>query len=54
MLLQHCSYMCAAQTAPRVQHAFWSMTMYALPQLLVANPIDRYLIQLADEARFAS
>ncbi len=26
-------------------HAFWSATMYALPQsLLVANPIDRYLI----------
>ncbi|MEO9264692.1 MAG: DUF1254 domain-containing protein [Candidatus Baltobacteraceae bacterium] len=26
-------------------HAFWSLTMYNLPQqLLVANPIDRYLI----------
>jgi hypothetical protein len=26
-------------------HAFWSMTMYDLPQqLLVANPLDRYLI----------
>lgn len=26
-------------------HAFWSLTMYDLPQsLLVANPIDRYLI----------
>jgi hypothetical protein len=26
-------------------HAFWSLTMYELPQsLLVANPIDRYLI----------
>ena len=26
-------------------HAFWSLTMYGLPQsLLVANPIDRYLI----------
>jgi hypothetical protein len=34
-------------------HTFWS-TMYALPQLLVANPIDRYLIQLAEEVRFAT
>ncbi|OOO01258.1 MAG: hypothetical protein USCGTAYLOR_02527 [Chromatiales bacterium USCg_Taylor] len=26
-------------------HAFWSLTMYEMPQsLLVANPIDRYLI----------
>src|SRR5712671_1114817 len=26
-------------------HAFWSLTMYALPsQLLVKNPINRYLI----------
>ncbi len=26
-------------------HAFWSLTMYGLPQsLLVANPLDRYLI----------
>lgn len=26
-------------------HAFWSMTMYELPQsLLVANPLNRYLI----------
>jgi hypothetical protein len=26
-------------------HAFWSMTMYELPKsLLVANPINRYLI----------
>jgi hypothetical protein len=26
-------------------HAFWSLTMYELPQsLLVANPINRYLI----------
>ena len=26
-------------------HAFWSLTMYALPSsLLVSNPIDRYLL----------
>ena len=26
-------------------HAFWSLTMYRLPEsLLVANPLDRYLI----------
>jgi hypothetical protein len=29
-------------------NAFWSLTMYDLPgQLLVANPIDRYLINAA-------
>ena len=29
----------------RLPNAFWSMTMYDLPQqLLVANPINRYLI----------
>ena len=32
-------------------NAFWSLTMYELPQsLLVANPINRYLHQLADAA----
>ena len=34
----------AADQYPPV-HAFWSLTMYDLPQsLLVANPINRYLI----------
>ena len=32
-------------------NAFWSLTMYELPEsLLVANPINRYLHQLADAA----
>ena len=32
-------------------NAFWSLTMYALPsQLLVKNPINRYLVELPDAA----
>src|SRR6201999_6118 len=38
------NYTLRFKTFPPV-HAFWSVTMYALPsQLLVKNPINRYLI----------
>lgn len=38
------TYRFAADQLPPV-HAFWSLTMYRMPQsLLVANPINRYLI----------
>ena len=40
----------AANELPPV-NAFWSLTMYRLPDsLLVANPLDRYLLELAHAA----
>ena len=44
----------AAGKFPPVK-AFWSLTMYSLPdQLLVENSIDRYLDQFADAAGHCS